>query len=235
VRQAVIDRGRMAETPKRKKIDNIEKLCLIDVVMKTDGGRLLQALQEGSGNNYKKNAIWVRVATLMSQKLNKPYNNQDVRKLYQRVAAAERKKHDQEANKLRRECAGTGGGEAPNIPLQVDPDKAVELGGALDPTQTPWNTFTGVRTTRSPGAARNPRQPLPTQFLDNNSEDENDAGGYAPLDTLGEVVASLDLPVISHLHATHFPLTMPSLTIRPILPAAVSSSEQDQEELNQLN
>ena len=95
----------------------------------------------GTTTNDQKHRVWQKIYEIFKSETNVDLGTEKCRKLFQRLKAEEKKKHDETINKqYMKECSKTGGGVGPSPPPQIDGDDINTEIDFCDPTETSWNS-----------------------------------------------------------------------------------------------
>ena len=137
---------KMGKTPDSKggrvNYSNSDKEIFMDIMKNADGGKLFTVVMSGTTTNDMKHRTWQRVSELFKNNTGLEVSTEQCRRLFMRMKAEEKQKHDDEINKrFLSQCSKTGGGPSPDVPPEIDGDQidtAWKL-DFLDPTETPWN------------------------------------------------------------------------------------------------
>ena len=121
-----------------------DKEIFMDIMKNADGGKLFNVVMSGTTTNDMKHRIWQRVSELFKNNTGIDASTEQCRRLFTRMKADEKQKHDLEINKrFMGQCSKTGGGPSPDIPGEIDGDDidTTPKFDFLDPVDTPWNVL----------------------------------------------------------------------------------------------
>ena len=121
-----------------------DKEIFMDIMKNADGGKLFTVVMSGTTTNDMKHRIWQRVSELFKNNTGIDASTEQCRRLFMRMKADEKQKHDLEINKrFMSQCSKTGGGPSPVIPTEIDGDDidTTPKFDFLDPIDTPWNAL----------------------------------------------------------------------------------------------
>ena len=129
----------------RVNYSNADKEIFMDIMKNADGGKLFTVVMSGTTTNDMKHRTWQRVSELFKNNTGLEVNTEQCRRLFTRMKAEEKQRHDYEINKsFMSQCSKTGGGPSPDVPPEIDGDQidTASTLDFLDPTKTPWNSLT---------------------------------------------------------------------------------------------
>ena len=149
---------KMGKTPDsnggRVNYSNADKDIFMDIMKNADGGKLFKVVMSGTTTNDMKHRTWQRVSELFKNNTGLEVNTEQCRRLFTRMKAEEKQRHDYEINKsFMSQCSKTGGGPSPDVPPEIDGDQidTASTLDFLDPTKTPWNSLTTAEQKRGHG------------------------------------------------------------------------------------
>ena len=129
----------------RVSYSNADKEIFMDIMKNADGGKLFTVVMSGTTTNDMKHRTWQRISELFKNNTGLEVTTEQCRRLFTRMKAEEKKKHDSEIEKsFMSQCLKTGGGPSPEVPPQIDGDE-IDTSSTidfLDPIKTPWNSLT---------------------------------------------------------------------------------------------
>ena len=138
----------------RVSYSNADKEIFMDIMKNADGGKLFTVVMSGTTTNDMKHRTWQRVSELFKNNTGLEVNTEQCRRLFTRMKAEEKQRHDYEINKsFMSQCSKTGGGPSPDVPPEIDGDQidTASTLDFLDPTKTPWNSLTTAEQKRGHG------------------------------------------------------------------------------------
>ena len=162
---------KMGKTPDSKggrvNYSNSDKEIFMDIMKNADGGKLFTVVMSGTTTNDMKHRTWQRVSELFKNNTGLEVSTEQCRRLFMRMKAEEKQKHDDEINKrFLSQCSKTGGGPSPDVPPEIDGDQidtAWKL-DFLDPTETPWNSLSTAEQRRGHGDQPGPGDKEPVDY-----------------------------------------------------------------------
>ena len=108
---------------KRQRLDlsQTERSIFMDIVKKSEGGKLFTTVMSGTTTNEMKFKVWQKVSNLFRDCTGKDLDHIKCRKLFGRLKSEEKQKHDSLAIKqFTVECGKTGGVAGPEAPPEMD-------------------------------------------------------------------------------------------------------------------
>ena len=156
---------------KRVNLDEQEKRIFWNILKNSDNGKNWKIIYESTGNNLKKHDAWEKVTEHFNHVTNKTLSVDKMRQQYSRLKGNVKKSHDEAAiRNFNRDCSTTGGGPGVQPPGEVDGDQLDDVLNDLEPTDTPFNSFTTAAPSR-------PSLQSSGMFLNNNPSCATEARG----------------------------------------------------------
>lgn len=146
----------------------------------------MKIIYESKGNNLKKHDAWEKVTEHFNHVTNKDLSVDKMRQQFSRLKGNVKKSHDEVATRnFNRDCSTTGGGPGVQPPGEVDGDQLDDVLNELEPTDTPFNSFTKAAPSR-------PSLQSSGMFLNNNSSYATEARGSSQIHSIRIAVAAAD-------------------------------------------
>jgi hypothetical protein len=107
----------MEKKKTRCTFDRQDKIKLKELVKEMDGGGFLKSLlSRDMATNNQKHTVWLQVRNLFCEQMERDVTVQQIQRLWYRILADSRKRHDKSLIEFEKSCKATGGGHGTSPP-----------------------------------------------------------------------------------------------------------------------